>query len=249
MSRSFARVSEQYLEVTNTPVTSAPFTMSIWFNVVDLDQENFIFSIADKDVSNNYWYIYTHTSGDLRFIAYDATTIAYCDTSTTFSPGTWNHACAIEAASNDRTIYLNAGGPENNTQDTSPANADRITIGTSADSSEAGFTNGLLAEAAIYNVALTLSEITSLSKGISPLAIRPGNLVFYCPLIRDNDQDVIGGLSLTAINSPTIGTHPPIRYPFTPFYYMTTGAEPPADLSIDIGLDEAAYQGTGVRII
>jgi hypothetical protein len=32
-------------------------------------------------------------------------------------------------------------------------------------------------------------------------------------LIRDEDEDIVGGLSLTAYNTPSVAAHPPILYP------------------------------------
>ena len=87
--------------------------------------------------------------------------------------------------------------------------------------------DGRIAEAAIWNVELTDAEVAILGKGFSPPFIRPESLVFYAPLIRDEDDDRVGGLSLTAYNTPTIASHPPIIYPAPPFLSFPTGAAPP----------------------
>lgn len=62
-------------------------------------------------------------------------------------------------------------------------------------------------------MALNTSEIAALAKGLSPLLIRPTSLVFYLPLVRDADRDVVGGLALTAFNVPTVGDHTKIFNP------------------------------------
>lgn len=67
--------------------------------------------------------------------------------------------------------------------------------------------NGLLAECAIWSVALTDDEINSLAKGFKPSRIRPQSLVFYAPLVRAA-IDVRQGLALTPVNSPTVADHP-----------------------------------------
>lgn len=67
--------------------------------------------------------------------------------------------------------------------------------------------NGYVAECALWNTALTDAEIESLAKGFSPRRIRPQSLVFYAPLLR-NLQDLRQGLALTAVNSPTVASHP-----------------------------------------
>jgi len=71
------------------------------------------------------------------------------------------------------------------------------------------FLNGSIAEAAIWNAALTDAEIASLAAGFTPDQIRPQSLQFYAPLVRDL-VDVRGGRTITNVNSATVATHPRI---------------------------------------
>ena len=64
-----------------------------------------------------------------------------------------------------------------------------------------------MAEVGVWNVALTAAEIASLAKGMTPDKIRPQNLVFYAPLVR-NLIDQKGGLALTNNNGATVANHP-----------------------------------------
>ena len=73
------------------------------------------------------------------------------------------------------------------------------------------FFNGLLAEVGIWNAALSPAEIASLAKGVTCDKIRPQNLVFYAPLIRDL-LDQKGGKTITNNNGATVANHPCI-YP------------------------------------
>jgi hypothetical protein len=72
--------------------------------------------------------------------------------------------------------------------------------------------NGQLAEVGIWNSDLSSEEILSLSKNFSPALIRPMNLVSYVPLLR-NINDLERGSINTAINNPTVATHPRIIMP------------------------------------
>lgn len=63
------------------------------------------------------------------------------------------------------------------------------------------------AEVGIWNVALTAAEVASLAKGMTCDKIRPQNLVFYAPLVRDL-QDTKGGLTITNNNTATVANHP-----------------------------------------
>ena len=71
--------------------------------------------------------------------------------------------------------------------------------------------DGLIAEAAVYNAALTAAEVASLAKGMTPDKIRPQNLVYYAPLVRDL-IDQKGGVTITNNNGATVANHPRI-YP------------------------------------
>jgi hypothetical protein len=75
---------------------------------------------------------------------------------------------------------------------------------------------GVLAEAAVWTVALSADEILSLSQGAAPFMVRPASLVFYAPLTgreAASEWNYVGAaVSLT--NSPAIGTdHPRIYRP------------------------------------
>ena len=66
-------------------------------------------------------------------------------------------------------------------------------------------------EIGVWNDALTAAEIASLAKGITCDKIRPQNLVFYAPLVRDL-IDQKGGLAINNNNGATVAPHPRI-YP------------------------------------
>ena len=67
--------------------------------------------------------------------------------------------------------------------------------------------NGLIAEVGIWNAALTAAEVASLAKGMTCDKVRPQNLVFYAPLVRDL-IDQKGGLVITNNNAATVANHP-----------------------------------------
>ena len=69
------------------------------------------------------------------------------------------------------------------------------------------FFNGTIAEVGIWNAALTAAEIASLAQGMTSDKIRPQNLVFYAPLVRDL-IDQKGGLTITNNNGATAANHP-----------------------------------------
>jgi hypothetical protein len=77
---------------------------------------------------------------------------------------------------------------------------------------------GHLAESAIWAAELTAAEIEQLAAGYSPLCVRPQSLVFYAPLFgrggaAGNEEEWVGGRTLTQNDSPTVTDHPRIIYP------------------------------------
>lgn len=67
--------------------------------------------------------------------------------------------------------------------------------------------NGRIAEVGVWNVALSAQEIASLADGMTCDKVRPQNLVFYAPLVRDL-IDYSGGLTITNNNTATVANHP-----------------------------------------
>lgn len=217
MARNFVKASSQ--ELINTvasPVTVAPLTAAGWAYPVgnQSPDSGCIVWFGDKDVIGDYW--------ELRLGDPDASwtfrdgTDRNVITTNSYTQNAWNHAVGIERGDTDHTVILNGdfGGEGNDTTNTaSPDNSDSIVIGHEGDSTPANFFDGRLAEIAIWNTDLTDDEVTILSLGYSPLFVRPANLVFYAPLTRTEDRDIIGGMAFTPTGSPTVADHPPIYMP------------------------------------
>ena len=101
-----------------------------------------------------------------------------------------------------------------------PASINRTSIGkrdnVSADRNFGSTGTGYLADVGIWNVALTDAEVLSLSKGVSPLKVRPSALVLYCPLYGggSTEPNLISAATEPAIQGTlTQGPHPPILMP------------------------------------
>jgi hypothetical protein len=70
--------------------------------------------------------------------------------------------------------------------------------------------DGKMAEAAMWNTALSASELGLLFAGMKPNRVKLANLIAYWPLLgtASPETELIAGASLTLTNSPTQGTHP-----------------------------------------
>jgi len=220
MARSFNGSSE-YLSGT-TPITSDTLTISSWFNSDNASATQATVSIGDTevDVANDSFILVAESIGD-ELISARVNNEASggggnATTTNLFSVDTWSHACGVyQKGTNNLIAYLDASGVGSG-QDTfsnTPAGVDTIAIGAHVDKDVAWHFSGSIAEVAVWNTNLTLLEVHSLAHGFSPLLIRPSALVFYAPLIRDEDVDYISGTSLSATGSPGITAHPRVFRP------------------------------------
>ena len=224
MAVALLTASSEALNLATAPVTAAPLTMACWFNVTNITAAHYLMAISDDGTPNGGRFDLACGGDDpddpiqawaASSIATDAaqSTIAY-------SINTWQHAAGVWASASSRSAYLNAGSKGTNSTSVTPLSVDRLRIGSTADSTQAAFVNGSIAEAAVWNVALTDAEIAILALGYSPLLVRPLGLVFYAPLIRDVSAGAwpehIGGVALTEVNTPTVGVHTRMFYPSAP---------------------------------
>ncbi len=205
--------SNVHIETSSAPVTAAPLSVAAWFKIDNLTHVGAILGIGDASTGNNLWGLDVAgtVAGDpLRFFSFDGT-FSSADASTAPTANTWHHACGVELSTTSRAVYLDGGSKGTNTDTQSPDDVDEVQIGQYARSTGDGDLIGDVAEAAIWNVALTDAEALILSKKYSPLFVRPESLVFYMTLVRDI-YDVIGAISFTDV-STTITDHPAIIYP------------------------------------
>lgn len=122
----------------------------------------------------------------------------------------WRHIAGVFTPSTRQELFVDGSSVSAITSSV-PAGVHSGTaplfIGRQNDAVTNNIWDGDIAETAIWNAALTAAEIASLAKGMTPDKIRPQNLVFYAPLVRDL-QDVRGGLTITNNNGATVANHP-----------------------------------------
>lgn len=232
MSRKFDSGLSQYLVATSVPPGSyPPVTMACWVRANDTDNNYVPFWFGNHGVSAVYWCLLLYANTDIvEFFVRNDPAFGRPGTSTTFSANTWHHICGTSNVDgNVHQIFLDGAGKGTDNTVAVPTGETRVAIGLERDATPGGYMNGAVAEAAIWNAVLTDEEVAMLAKGFSPLLVRPDKLTCYVPLIRDNDKDIVGGLSFLPILSPTIETHPRIIYPgmkhysFPPEYRPSTG--------------------------
>lgn len=232
MSRAFVG-SGEYLLNTNPPVNDSPLTLSCIFYPTAVTASRGLMVIEEG--GGDQWYRMYHAGTVVRAYARAGGVTPIADSTTTFSINTWNVATAVFASDTSRSAYLNGGGKGTSGTLCSPDSAQINRIFIAGYSS--GF-DGRLAEMGVWNVALTDEEVAILGQFVSPLMVRPQNLVFYLPAIRDNDEDLVGGLSLTVGGTPTVSAHPRVFYAIPPSLrrLTTVGGPPDAPTNLNVAV-------------
>jgi len=216
MARVFNGVN-QWLRVATCPVVAPPFTLACWFrcNNLLLLQDLMCLNSAGRFELTAYG---TGVGDPLRAYTRGAgASGAY--TTSGYTANTWHHGCGVFAATNDRRCYIDGGSKGVDVGNQNPVGALTAAIG--ANFTGGSLLTGAVAEAAIWNVALTDDEVAALGAGYSPLAVSPAALVAYWPLgglygTNDGDHDVVGAYNMTPQNAPTTLDSPPIIYPISP---------------------------------
>ena len=215
MARYFAG-STNRLCVSNSVVSTDNFyTFACWFNPVNITACHTLMALSDYS-TNHYAVLCARgdKASDPLWAHTFTRTSSYAVTSTGFVANTWQHGCAVFAAADDRRVYLNGGGKGTQGTNQDFTAQDNFCIGRAhvAAGGPGSAIEGSIAEAAIWNGVLTDAEIAVLATGIRPILVRPESLALYLPLIRDNDKDLIGGLSFTVTGTASISDHAPIIY-------------------------------------
>lgn len=258
MARSF-NGSSDILEISSTPVTASPLSISCWFYPLSTAADRSLITVYDGNISVDSFGLGLNTSDQVQAGVAASGSTSLAATTATVSTNNWYHAGGVFASSTSRSAYLNGANKATNTESRTPSGVDRIAVGAinlTVIGFYSGF-NGYIGEGAIWNVALTDDEMAILGKGFSPLFVRPASVVCYWNFIRTL-QDTIGGYDLSATGSAVVA-HPPAIYPVVPasmhsvFYaldlnsgsYAVTGQNPSTLANRALGLDAGSYSTTG----
>jgi hypothetical protein len=204
-----ANGTTQYLSTATAPASGSPMTIAAWFYPTQsLTQALFCIGQTSGTHRNQITYIGDVSGRPLRAFA-QGTLGGFQAQGGSTTLNAWNHACAVFGSATSREIFANGASGATNTSNVGTQNAatgTQISARTSSNATSFYF-NGNIAEVGIWNADLTAAEVASLAKGMSCDKVRPQNLVFYAPLVRDlNDQK--GGLALTNNNGAIVANHP-----------------------------------------
>lgn len=131
--------------------------------------------------------------------------------------GSWYHVCMTYdgslSAGSRCAIYINGSSKAvtaSTDANVTPGNAASDLVLARVNNTGSFYFDGRMAEAAVWDVALSAEEAAALADRAAPILVRPANLAFYAPLVRAL-HDVMTGTVGTS--SAAVIEHPPMRYP------------------------------------
>lgn len=219
MARDFDG-SADYLTELISPISAYPCTLSCWVkpDAVSGGSNKYLLSFGDTGSSTNYAAIFINQSTATLNLVHSSSGAAQVSSGPSISAGVWSHAAGLWSSLNSRTSYLNGTAGTTNTVTKVWPPINNVAIGALRRSTLGAYTDGAIAEAAIYNVALSADEISVLAAGLSPLLVRPESLVAYWPLFgrggaSSDEEDWAYAGALSQVSSPGVADHPRIIYP------------------------------------
>ena len=206
MARLLDGTGADFLQVDLSPVTAAPFYVSVWGRTDDLAAEGCPFRLARSSGAGIPRWLMRHEDMTLLWKAGGDE----ANTTIDLTLNKYQHYLGAEASSTDRRVYLDGGNKGTNATLNVPTLIDRTTIGRNPNGA---FWSGDIAHIAVYSGIPTDDDALTLANGINPQKFNPDNLVAYWPLGgQSGEPDIVGGLTLVVFGSPTVSEEPPIPH-------------------------------------
>lgn len=214
MSQAFVAASSQGITADEMPIntTDVPFSVSMWVNPTSLIESMVCFSANTGVTANSY--VLIHTVGGTKRIAAVRQGVASADSSNVISTGSWQHVVAVFSSTSAVAIYLD------NTKTT--ASGAGLPIGALSVMSLGCYWtgaalfnpwDGLIADARIWNFALSDSEVAQLYAGApAKNAVQPGGLSGSWELINGILNPTLRGVVLTNRGSSVSNASNPRYY-------------------------------------
>jgi hypothetical protein len=156
----FDDASSEYLDVGIPAITSYPFTFTAWV-YADAVVNQCILCVGDTAGNDNWHVVYLTSGNQIRAGSRDG--LQGLATSTgTYAINTWHMITGVFHASNLRAVWIDGGGRGINVADISPAGLDTTSVGVLQRSGKTWYFSGRIADARIYDRALSNAAIYEL---------------------------------------------------------------------------------------
>jgi hypothetical protein len=217
MARTFVNAGgaslTQGLLLGKAAITTMPLSFACWYNPANVTT---IFDLMGMYSAGGtvYFAFGAHSNAQVGASQWGTVTGSEARSTVTVSIGTWAHLVGVFLSATSRTIYVNGGNSVNETTNDGTTAATESCIGSVNGAGSFGASNGSIAFPAFWNVALTAADILSLSLGVSPLRIRPQNLVSYTRLSAGSSPEPdICNTSWSLTGTPAVVANPRIYAP------------------------------------
>ena len=201
--------STDKLTSSTAAVTQQDITFGAWVKTTSTGSNRTIISVSSSSSTNPILRLLLSGNKPYFQIRADDSIIVTALAANPISTNTWTHV-SCTATSSETEVFKN--GVSVGTA--GEGYVDPITV----DQTELGVLlrtgpgvelfDGDMAEAAIWNVALTDEEMLELAAGYTPSMVRPSALVMYNPL-NGHNNDVTGTCNFT-VSGTTPAAHPPM---------------------------------------
>jgi len=223
MARLFTAANSERFVVSELVRGVSPVSMGCWFFAVNASSDDYaMLQLTDQSSPNNFFRLgFAGARGNSDFREIMAFVGGTADSDAALTPATvlneWHHACAVFPDVNSRTAFLDGVPALTTTTISHPTGIDAMDVGFEGDLTSGDPWDGRLAHVAVWDIALTTADVEMLAAGISPLKVRPNNLIFYAPLrLQSGDErDLVGGKTLTDVNTVTAADGPRAFAPST----------------------------------
>lgn len=233
MSRLFDDASSQHCSVDVGIVTAVPLSVYCLARCDDATITQTVLSLCNSASVNGDDTFRIQFAGavagdPIRFISAD-TGQGTASTSTGYTAGTWHSILGVTSATNSRAVYIDGGSKGTNTGNRTPVGINRFVVSGQRQATSNQFFSGDVAEVALWDTALDDNDALMLADFVSPLLIRPANLVGYWQLFGNTSPeiDLIGGNALT-VSGATKSDHSRVILPSRPRLILPDSAAPAA---------------------
>lgn len=218
-SADFEKANSEYLSIGSAICSTQPFSVSLWLNVDDVDNDYTLFFIGDKDVNNEFLISMDSngSSGSNFFRSRVRSSAEGQDDQQagSISAGVWEHFGVVVVSTSSRKIYPDGASPSTDTTTVNPQNPDRTTIGVLGRSLIGNYLDGKVAEVAVWCSERTDTDMTNLFNGDNPLTISPQPDAYW--RLLDDATDWFGNNNMTENGTITYSSvdHPNVDDPPT----------------------------------
>jgi len=211
MAYNFVQANGSRIIISNSPITSVPVTLSAWIrrDAIATGTRSIFVLTANND-ELNIRLTSSNTSQAIMFFA-NYSGFAAASNGNIIAASAWTHVAARYSLSGSRltiSVYVNGVKGTDGSSAVTFSQGAFVAMQIASYGGTSVF-GGDIADAGVWNTALSDTEIVSLSQGISCRCVKPQSLMFYAPLIR-NPNDIRNNRTLTLVNSPTVSGHPSI---------------------------------------